>query len=54
MADEVKDHSNEFYAAGFTGTTLNGQEYLRVIPEQYDDESPNKFMGGILENYALE
>jgi hypothetical protein len=25
-----------------------------VIPEQFDDESPNKFMKGILENYALE
>jgi hypothetical protein len=24
LADEIKDHSNEFYAAGFTGTTLNG------------------------------
>lgn len=54
MADDMKDHSNEFFAAGFTGTTLSGQEYLRVIPEQYDDESPNKFMRGILENYALE
>ena len=54
VADDMKDHSNEFFAAGFTGTTLSGQEYIRVIPEQYDDESPNKFMGGILENYALE
>lgn len=51
---DIKDHSNEFFAAGYTGPTSNGQEYLRVIPEQYDDESPNKFMKGIIENYALE
>lgn len=54
VADDMKDHSGEFFAAGYTGPILNGQEYTRVIPEQFDDESPNKFMKGILENYALE
>ena len=24
VADDMKDHSNEFFAAGFTGTTLSG------------------------------
>ena len=53
-AEDLKDHSSEFYAAGYTGPTLSGQEYVRVIPEQFDDESPNKFMKNIIENYALE
>ena len=31
-----------------------GVEYVRTIPEQFNEESPNKFMYKVLENYALE
>ena len=44
----------EWYAAGDQGMTPNGVEYVRTIPEQYNDESPEKFMHNVLENYALE
>ena len=43
-----------FYAAGDQGMTPNGVEYVRTIPEQYNDESENKFMYQIINNYALE
>ena len=33
LEDDIKDHTNEFFAAGYTGPTPNGQEYVRVIPE---------------------
>ena len=34
--------------------TPNGVEYVRTIPEQYNEESPNKFINNILTNFALE
>jgi hypothetical protein len=34
--------------------TPNGVEYIRNFPEQYDEDTPNKFMRSILVNYALE
>ena len=52
--DADVDHSDEFFAAGDQGMTPNGVEYVRTFPDQYSEESENKFMRGILENYALE
>ena len=34
--------------------TPNWVEYIRNFPEQYDEDTPNKFMRSILVNYALE
>lgn len=34
--------------------TPNGIEYIRNYPEQFDEETSNKFMRTILENFALE
>ena len=34
--------------------TPNGVEYVRTIPEQFNEESPNKFMKNVIENFALE
>ena len=34
--------------------TPNGVEYVRTLPEQFNEESPNKFMKGVIENFALE
>ena len=50
---KVQD-DEKYYAAGDQGMTPNGVEYIRTIPEQYNDESENKFMFQIINNYALE
>lgn len=34
--------------------TPNGVEYIRTVPEQFNEDSPNKFMRSMIENYALE
>uniref|UniRef100_A0A7S3CLU5 EF-hand domain-containing protein n=1 Tax=Strombidium rassoulzadegani TaxID=1082188 RepID=A0A7S3CLU5_9SPIT len=34
--------------------TPNGVEYLRTLPDQFNEDSPNKFMLNILTNYSLE
>ena len=34
--------------------TPNGVEYVRTLPEQFNEESPNKFMRNVIENFALE
>ena len=34
--------------------TPNGVEYVRTLPELYNDESENQFMCQIMTNYALE
>ena len=49
VADDEK-----FYAAGDQGMTPNGVEYIRTIPEQYNEESENQFMFQVINNYALE
>ena len=54
IGDEDIDHSMEFFAAGDQGMTPNGVEYLRTLPDQFNEDSENKFMKSILTNYALE
>ncbi len=49
-----EDHSNEFFAAGDQGMTPNGVEYIRNIPEQYGEETPNTFMRRMYDQFALE
>ena len=44
----------QFFAAGDQGMTPNGVEYVRTIPDQFNDESDNKFMKRIIDEYALE
>ena len=34
--------------------TPNGKEYVRKFPEQYDEETQEKFMRRVLNEYALE
>ena len=52
--DEVLDHSDEFFSAGDQGMTPLGVEYIRTIPEQFNEESENKFMRKVIDEYALE
>jgi hypothetical protein len=32
----------------------DGKEYQRKLPEEFNEDSPNKFMHHILDEYALE
>ena len=48
------DHSGEWYEAKDIGMAPLGVEYVRSIPSQYDEESPNKFLHIILTQFALE
>ena len=34
--------------------TPNGVEYVRTLPEQFNEDSANKFMKNVIENFALE
>ena len=43
-----------YYEAGDQGMTPNGVEYIRTIPDQFGEESTEKFMKHILNDYALE
>ena len=52
--DVDADHSSEVYYAGSSGVRPDGSEYLRVIPDQYDDKSGNNFMRYALTEYAIE
>ena len=49
-----EDHSDEYFAAADIGMTPNGVEYSRALPEQFNEESPEKFMHKVLDEYALE
>ena len=51
--DDV-DHSEESFLAEEIGMAPLGVEYNRIIPEQYNEESPNRFMYLILTKFALE
>ena len=44
----------QYYAAGDQGMTPNGVEYVRTMPEQFNEDSDNKFMRKIIDEYALE
>ena len=34
--------------------TPNGIEYIRTFPEQFNEDSDNKFMRKVIDQYALE
>ena len=53
LKDE-EDHSNEYFAAGEDGMSPMGVDYIRVLPDQWNEESGNKFMTTIIKNFALE
>merc|ERR1712110_927295 len=55
LSDTV-DHSGEFYTAAQIGSMNldTNSEYVRKIPENFNEESPNKFMYLILTHFALE
>lgn len=54
LGDDETYGDKTYFAAGDQGMTPNGVEYVRTLPEQFNEESPNKFMKNIIENYALE
>merc|ERR1711865_611970 len=54
LRDDETYGDKTYYAAGDQGMTLNGVEYVRTLPEQFNEESPNKFMKAVIENFALE
>ena len=54
IGDEDADHSMEFYSAADNGMTPMGIEYNRVLPSQFDEDSPNNFMRHVITDYALE
>ena len=50
--EEINGES--FYAAGDQGMTPNGVEYVRVFPEQFNEDSNEHFMKKVIDQYALE
>ena len=55
LHDEDADHSTEYFEASEDGMNPLGQyQYTRVIPDQFSEESGNKFMTTIIKNFALE
>ena len=54
MAQVEKPRQNLYFVAGDSNMMPDGKEYVRQFPEEFNDESPNKFMHHILEEYALE
>lgn len=52
--EESVDHSGEFFAAGDSGMNALGVSYERVLPDQYNEDTQNKFMKIILTDFALE
>ena len=54
LSDDVTHGGNEYYSAGDQGMTPNGVEYVRTMPEQFNEDSDNKFMRKIIDEYALE
>jgi hypothetical protein len=53
LYDEV-DHSSEFFKAADSGMDALGVSYERVLPDQYADDTQNKFQKIILTDFALE
>jgi hypothetical protein len=53
LEDEV-DHSSEFFSAADSGMDALGVSYTRVLPDQYGEDTQNKFMKIILTDFALE
>ena len=51
---EDEDHSGEFFQAGDQGMTPNGVEYIRTFPAQFDEDTENKFMRKVIDEFALE
>ena len=54
LGDDETYGDKTYFAAGDQGMTPNGVEYVRTLPEQFNEESPNKFMKNVIENFALE
>lgn len=55
LEDEEADHSSEFFTAEFDGVTpLGGEQYNRVVPDQFGEETEEKFMRSIYTKFALE
>ena len=53
--DEDIDHSTEYFEANEDGMNPYGTyQYVRIIPDQFSEESGNKFMTTIIKNFALE
>ena len=52
--EDDKDHSSELYYAGSSGVRPDGSEYVRVVPDRYNDESGNNFMHYVIGEYAVE
>ena len=50
---QLSDDS-KYYAAGDQGMTPNGVEYIRQMPDQFNEDSPNNFMRAMITDYALE
>ena len=45
---------NQYYQAGDQGMTPNGIEYVRQFPEMFNEETEEKFMRTVIDQYALE
>ena len=54
VQDDEVDHSGEWYEAEEIGMAPLGVEYVRKLPDNYNEESQNRFMYLILTNFALE
>ena len=54
IGDDETYGDKTYFAAGDQGMTPNGVEYVRTLPEMFNEESPNKFMKNVIENFALE
>lgn len=50
--DKAPEHT--YFFAGDTNMTPEGKEYTRKYPDEFNEDSPNKFMHHILKEYALE
>jgi len=48
----VPEHT--YFFAGDSNMMPNGKEYQRKYPDEFNEDSPNKFMHHILVEYALE
>ena len=54
LGDDNTDHSNEWFQANEIGMAPLGVEYIRSLPEIYNEDTQNKFMRIILTQFALE
>ena len=50
------DDRQNFFSAAEVGMKPLGTdyEYVRTLPDQYDEDSPNNFMRHVITDYALE